>query len=225
VDYYLRSGKLESIGRAAYRRPGPPLKWEHFVYSLQEMGYELHIGARTALDIQGFAHYLEPNGIRRITLYSNSKLPQWLKEIEYVDFVRSAMPCFNELDENFFTAKSFGHWDWKLHVASVELALFEMVCEVKSEADFAVIDKYFESATTLRPKLINALLAECNQIKTKRLFLWFADRHNHQWNSEIDRSTIELGSGKRMIVSGGILDKKYQITVPREMASVARDFF
>ena len=39
VDYYLRSGALVPVARGAYRRPGPPLKWEHVVYSLQELGY------------------------------------------------------------------------------------------------------------------------------------------------------------------------------------------
>ena len=38
VDYFLRSGKLEPVAHGVYRRPGPPLKWEHMVYSLKEMG-------------------------------------------------------------------------------------------------------------------------------------------------------------------------------------------
>jgi len=32
VDYALRAGKLEAVARGVYRRPGPPLKWEHVVY-------------------------------------------------------------------------------------------------------------------------------------------------------------------------------------------------
>ena len=58
IDYYIRSGKLENVGRGVYRRPGPPLKWEHLCYSLQELGYALHIGGQSALDLQGFAHFL-----------------------------------------------------------------------------------------------------------------------------------------------------------------------
>ncbi|MGZ8548972.1 MAG: AbiEi antitoxin N-terminal domain-containing protein, partial [Sulfuricurvum sp.] len=48
IDFYLLSGKLVRVGRGAYRRSGPPLKWEHFVYSLQELGIDLHIGGRSA---------------------------------------------------------------------------------------------------------------------------------------------------------------------------------
>ncbi len=42
VDYFLRARKLEAITHGIYWRPGPPLKWEHVVYSLNEMGSCLH---------------------------------------------------------------------------------------------------------------------------------------------------------------------------------------
>ncbi|NBL01179.1 MAG: hypothetical protein EOM50_24955, partial [Erysipelotrichia bacterium] len=80
-------------------------------------------------------------------------------------------------------------------------------------------------ATSLRPKLVNALLLQCTQIKAKRLFMWFAKRHKHAWVHELDTHTIDLGSGKRMIVKGGALDKEYKITVPKEMSGNAQFFF
>ena len=88
------------------------------------------------------------------------------------------------------------------------------------DADFSVADKFFEAAATLRPTLVNALLSACTQVKAKRLFLWFATRHNHPWLKSLDISKVNLGSGKRVIVTGGLLDKQYQITVPREMRCV-----
>ena len=53
VDYYLRSGALKPVARGAYRRPGPPLKWEHVVYSLGQLGDSVHVGGRTALELHG----------------------------------------------------------------------------------------------------------------------------------------------------------------------------
>ena len=38
VDYALRAGKLTAVAHGIYRRPGPALKWEHVVYSLNQMG-------------------------------------------------------------------------------------------------------------------------------------------------------------------------------------------
>ncbi len=61
------------------------------------------------------------------------------------------------------------------------------------------------------------LLINCQSIKAKRLFLWFAERHNHAWLQKLDRSGIDLGKGKRMLVRGGKLDTKYNITVPETL--------
>ena len=44
--------------------------------------------------------------------------------------------------------------------------------------------------------------------------LWFAERHKHSWLKELDRKSVDLGKGKRMIVRGGKLDTKFNITVP-----------
>ncbi|MEK6654555.1 MAG: type IV toxin-antitoxin system AbiEi family antitoxin domain-containing protein, partial [Thermodesulfobacteriota bacterium] len=55
-------------------------------------------------------------------------------------------------------------------------------------------------------------------IKAKRLFLFLAEKCGHAWVNKLDISKVRLGSGKRLIVRGGRLDKKYQITVPSEIS-------
>ena len=54
----------------------------------------------------------------------------------------------------------------------------------------------------------------------KRLFFFFSDRHRHGWLKRIDKDEIDFGSGKRMLVKGGILDRAYQITVPGDLDAV-----
>jgi len=227
IDYYIRSGKLENVARGVYRRPGPPLKWEHLFYSLQELGYSLHIGGQSALDLQGFTHYLSLGHKEKpIALYGHDKLPLWINKIQdNVIFTALAQKGFTKLPENSLTTLPFGHWDWKLKLSSAELALFELLGQVKNEADFSVADQYFESATILRPELVNILLHASTHIQTKRLFMWFADKHAHQWHRNMNRDNIDLGSGKRVIIKGGALDKKYNITVPREMLYNETHFF
>jgi len=227
IDYYVRSGKLESVGRGVYRRPGPPLKWEHLFYSLQELGHLLHVGGQSALDLQGYTHYLHlGNKQKEITLYGQSKLPTWIQNLDNsIKFIAYSQKGFTKLPQNTLTTIVFGHWDWKLNISSVELALFELLSQVKDESDFLVADKYFESATVLRTELINELLQTCTHIQTKRLFMWFADRHSHQWNSKLNRDNVDLGSGKRSIIKGGVFDKKYNITVPKEMMQNEELFF
>ena len=70
----------------------------------------------------------------------------------------------------------------------------------------------------LRPGLLRDLLLACTQVKAKRLFLWFSDRHGHAWRQALETQGVDLGRGKRVLVRGGSYDAAYQITVPREMA-------
>ena len=58
------------------------------------------------------------------------------------------------------------------------------------------------------------MLADCGSVKVKRLFLWFAERHNHAWLKKPARTGIDLARGKRMLVRAGNLDTKFNITVP-----------
>ncbi len=221
VDYYIRSGALLPVARGAYRRPGPPLKWEHVVYSLQVLGYAMHVGGRSAMELQGFAHYLSMQGVKQIHLYGADKLPSWLSKLEapYCFTLHNALQ-FDEPVVEAVTTRPFGHWDWPLRYATPELALLEMSSAIRQSSDFEVLDTIFESATTLRPQLIMKLLESCRQVKAKRLFLWFAERQSFAWFKHLDVKAINLGSGKRALLKGGVLDKKYQITVPGNMASI-----
>ncbi|WP_417659262.1 type IV toxin-antitoxin system AbiEi family antitoxin domain-containing protein [Pseudidiomarina sp.] len=54
----------------------------------------------------------------------------------------------------------------------------------------------------------------------KRLFLYLAEKANHDWVQYLDLSSVNLGSGKRAIVANGVYIPKYQITVPKELESM-----
>ncbi|MGA7936909.1 MAG: type IV toxin-antitoxin system AbiEi family antitoxin domain-containing protein [Kovacikia sp.] len=219
VDSYLRSKALQTMTRGTYRRPGPPLKWEHIVYSLQELGYAVHVGGRSALELKGLAHYLPMQGVKRIALYGD-KLPSWIEKLKApYQFEYHRLKLFKQMPKSAVTTWTFGHWDWLIRYSTPELALLELLADVSTSADFEVADKFFESASTLRPDLIRELLLACTQIKAKRLFLWFSTRHDYSWRHVLNPQGVDLGSGKRMIIKGGALDKRFQITVPKEMAN------
>lgn len=220
VDYYLRSGALEAVGRGVYRRPGPALKWQHMVYSLQELGYTLHVGGRSALDHQGMAHYLPMAGRETIHLYAGGKLPGWLSNVETnAEFELHTRALFTaDVPVAGYTSLPFGSWDWRLNYSTRERALLEYMDGLPDRADLDMADKYMEGATSFRPGLLMGLLQACKRIRTKRLFLWLAHRHQHAWLAQLDENALELGSGKRMVYKNGVLDKQYRITVPREYA-------
>ena len=74
-----------------------------------------------------------------------------------------------------------------------------------------------QGLSNLSPRRLQKLLGDCRNIKVKRLFFYFADRHQHAWLKRLDKHAINLGEGKRMLIKGGKLDKTYLITVPEDL--------
>lgn len=244
---YVRRGWLESPARGAYRRPGPPLKWQHVVISLQTLlDRPLIVGGRTALELQGYAHYLSPGGPVEIHLYSSEPPPGWVSKLpikERLVFHRSGLfaedpvqgglrnlawdletgkaPGADPLHASL-TRQPWGPWDWPLVLSTPERAILELLDEVPQRETFHQADVLMEGLVNLSPRRLEKLLADCRSIKVKRLFLWFADRHGHAWAARLDRSKVDLGKGKRMLVRGGHLDSKYLITVPEGLDAGTR---
>lgn len=108
--------------------------------------------------------------------------------------------------------------EFELLLSSPELAAMEMLSLIPKEQSFDEATKIMEGLTTLRPQLVQSLLEECISVKVKRLFLFLAEKLEHNWFKELQIENINLGGGKRVIVKNGMLNKKYNITVPREYA-------
>ena len=241
--YYVKSGWLEQPVRGLYRRPRGTISWQQVVISLQTlMGVPLVVGGRTALEMQGFAHYLAPQ-IKIVHLYGSDRPPGWLGKLELPQqFVchNSAKLFRNDpttrglsslaqdtatgqrrdptiLQSGGLTELSWGQWDWPLTVSQPERAFLEMLDELPKKESFHHADLIMQGAANFSPRRLQKLLADCRSIKVKRLFFFFADRHKHAWRKRLDKSAINLGSGKRMLVKGGKLDPVYQITVPEDI--------
>lgn len=239
---YLAAGRLEQPARSVYRRPRGDLTWEQAVISLQSlMHHPVTVGGRTALELQGFAHYLS-HAQQEVFLYGDKPLPGWAAKlpIETRFEFRSRkrlFPSFNQAppavpldgqkssDPNktlpgALRVLPWGHWNWPLIASTPERAVFELLDELPDHESFHQVDGLMEGLATLSPRRLQELLAACRSVKVKRLFLFFADRHNHAWLEHIDRQQIDLGKGKRMLVKGGTLDPTYQITVPEDLHGV-----
>jgi hypothetical protein len=217
VDYYLRSGKIESLVHGLYRKPGPPLKWQQVVYSLIVLGHDVHVGHLTALSYHGYEHTLKLGVAQRIRLYSTRSLPSWVGKVDIG-------PGFIKMKRNLFPDGSiglinvsFGTWDWPIPYSSAERAFIELASTLETREDILQAKLMLEGAANLRPMLLQSLLEACGNIQTKRLFLWLARTIGHPWYKHIDISRINLGTGKRQVVSGGTLDAQFLITVPKEV--------
>ena len=72
-------------------------------------------------------------------------------------------------------------------------------CLLLAPNQYAYIDLFYimEQLTTLRAGVVQQLLENTDNIKVKRLFLYMAEKANHEWFGRLDRSRIRLGAGKR----------------------------
>lgn len=234
---YLSAGWLRQPARRVYSRLRGSLRWQQVAISLQTLlGYPLTVGGRTALELQGYAHYLTQK-TTEVHLYGPKPPPGWLGGLKVgARFLyHNDRPLFRTAPAQFpplsadplgdanpnehsagtvTTVLPWGQWKWPLVVSTPERATLELLDELPSHETFHQVDQLFGSLANLRPSRLQELLVDCRSVKVKRLFFYFADRHRHAWLKRLDKGAIELGSGKRMLVKGGKLDPTYQITVP-----------
>jgi hypothetical protein len=187
------------------------------------------------LELQGYAHFLLKNS-QQVVLYGPKRPPAWLQQLPLRETFsyRNSEPLLPTSDfphalgrertasqPDDLTALPYGQWNWPLTVSRPERALLELLDELPTRETFSQVDALVEGLGNLRPNLLTRLLERCRSVKVKRLFFFFADRHQHAWLARVDRKAVDLGKGKRLLVRGGVLDPTYQITVPRELHGVS----
>lgn len=236
---YVARGWLERVGSRLYRRPERDgtgaVRWEVATLSLQNLlKSPVHVGGMTALELAGYWQYA-PMGRRHIWLYTDAPgVRSYLRRLELdADIDIRSRKLFSDanpgigletraldlMNSTLGPADGSGHarmpHPQHLTVSGLERAILETLEEIPKTVSFEHGAELFEGLTTLRPKLMEALLTECRSVKAKRLFLYFAGQHRHAWTRRIGTDGIDLGSGKRQIVPHGELDPEFQITVPR----------
>jgi hypothetical protein len=246
--YYVKAGWLEQPVRSVYRRPRGTLSWQQVVISLQSLLLQtpVIVGGRTALELQGFAHYLSFE-TKTVHLYGPDRPPAWLQKLNLPQrfvYHNSATLFRNDLNTQglgslawniadgsprdlsrfqggSLTSLPWGQWDWPLTLSQPERAYLEMLDELPRRESFHQADMIMQSAANFSPRRLQKLLVDCDSVKVKRLFFLFADRHRHAWLKRLDKTAIDLGKGKRGLVPGGRLDPVYLITVPEGLDAIS----
>ncbi|MEO3413727.1 type IV toxin-antitoxin system AbiEi family antitoxin domain-containing protein [Roseovarius sp. CAU 1744] len=228
---YVQRGWLERLNRGVFRRPAPntsatsTVDWKTCLLSMQRlMHYDVHVGGTTALAQQGYDHYLRLGSNAPVWVYG-ADVPNWLSKLPLNARLQTHNTAlFSDpslgLTKDDADAEGALPWDWKLRMSVPERAVMEVMDELPDHESFHNLDMVFESLTTLRPKVLSALLHSCKKIKVKRLFFVFADRHDHPWRKHLDPQEFSLGSGDRALVKGGKIHPRYRIMVPEEFVKV-----
>lgn len=216
ANAYVKNGWIKKLGRGAYMRKGDLVQWTGGLYSIQkQLRLSIHIAAQTALNMKGFAHYLALGENQTVILFGiqNEKLPSWFSGAPWgVNFVYASTNLFKENQTLGLTQSK--DESFSVTLSTPERAIMELIYLIPKHASYSDAQLAMESLTTLRPKVVQSLLEDCNSIKVKRFFTWLAEFNQHSWVNKLSLEKVDFGKGKRTICKGGKFDKKYQITVP-----------
>jgi hypothetical protein len=176
----------------------------------------VHVGGVTALQLQGYGHYIAPK-LNKCHLYTSKKLklPKWFRSYGWE--VEITLHMSSLFGSTKLGKKELVRNQIPIEIAASERAILEMLSHVSSEASFMHTWQIMEGLSTLRPDLMQELLEQCKSVKVVRLSLYMAEKNQFQWFKRLKTEKFDLGSGKRSIVKGGKLNKDYKITVPQKL--------
>lgn len=220
---YTRSGWLKKLFTGVYYRPDPKHNkqpdWADAIQALQEqLHFPVHLAGLSSLTYQGLSHYLplKPEGVW-VGVRNKQSLPKWFREIPEQSWLYCSNAKLSELTESDFTTVLVEGRE--VRASKPELAAYEVVDSIGKQISFEHTAELFQGLVNLSPRKIQSLLTRSQAIQTNRIFLFLSYYHNHQWVQHLDESLIELGSGKRQVVTDGRYDEQYKITVPESLAA------
>lgn len=213
---YKSNGWVEELGYGVVKRAGDQISWMGALYTLQiQLHVNLHVGGKTALEIQGLAHFIKlQQNITHLYLSGKKKIPNWFLQndwhtilnIHHTQFLNSSEGLILQQVNNF-----------NINISGPERAFLEVLQLVPNGQDLKECYYLLENLISLRPKVLQFLLENTKSIKVKRLFFFLAEKIKHPWITQLDKSKINFGTGKRKIYEKGSYDGKYMITVPKEL--------
>lgn len=214
---YRKGGWLKSIGNGAMLKSEDPFLLSGALSALQtQIGINIHVGGRSALELQGKTHYLQLSS-PEATLFApgRTELPSWLLDNKWdSNFKISKIGILND---DMLGLTTYRDGELEINISNPTRAILE--CLALAPNDFPLIEAYelMEGMATLRPNQVQELLENCKSIKAKRLFLYFAERAGHSWFKYIDQTKIDLGSGNRSITPNGVLVPKYNLVISKDL--------
>jgi len=214
---YRKSNWLKSIGKGAMIKSGDTLVLAGALSALQNENLNIHIGGRSALELQGLAHYLQINN-PETTLFLNgrAKLPVWFENNDWN--TKTKLFRLSLFEDETLGMTDFQEGELTMKISNPTRAIMECLALCPENFPLSESFELMEGLATLRPAKVQELLENCKSLKVKRLFLHFAEKANHSWFKYLDTSKINLGVGNRSLVESGVLVSKYKLVLPNELA-------
>lgn len=209
---YVARGWLDSPAHGVYRRPGPPLKWQHVATALLDaMKQPPHVGGLSALEVFGKSHFVPLGKGRPVYLYGRQRPPAWAGKLELANPLRFRRDSLFEFTyapgaatelqakeaggfdllpatvatEPGVERMRWGEWDREYLIATPERAMLELLDDAPARLSLEHADDLMAGMSDFSSRRVLALLTACRSVKVKRLFLALAGRHAHQWVARV----------------------------------------
>ena len=215
MQQYRKSGWFSSLSKGVLYRTGDKLSAYAALSGLKvQQNKNFYVGAHSALELFGFNHYV-PMGkpVLMIGHSKEDKIPKWMRKTDFGYEMR------------FFTTETFSNPqltafkkdNFEILTSVPEQAFLECLLLATKQYDYLDLFYIMEQLTTLRPDVVQNLLEKTDNIKIKRLFLYMAEKADHRWFNSLDKSKINLGTGKQKLIENGVYLSEYKITIPKEL--------
>jgi hypothetical protein len=192
--WYTKNGWLQRLGRGAFVRDVTQLD---LLVALERAGGKFHVGGRTALDWRGIRHFVRQR--EAVTLFGDQPctVPEWLTSRFNVVYRRKRL--FRGKDIASFAISRLDGDPAAPLVSEPERALLELLSEVPQRHSVDEARLLMEGVQTLRPQVLQRLLASCVSVKTVRLFLNWSRELGLPHLAKLDERKLRKGSKSRYI--------------------------
>jgi len=217
-DSYCRHNWITRIDSGIYVRSSEDVDWSGALYAIQkQLGIKIHLAAESALSIVGAGQNIplgQGSALWFFVDHSEAKrVPDWFEKHFASNYSIKIKYTSLFSEDHGLGLRQENIRDYDITISSNERAIMECLYLAPKAFSLEHASKLMESMRMLRPEVCQQLLMHCSSIKVKRLFLYLAELHNHNWVKLIDQSKIDLGSGKRQITPNGKYVAKYKLVI------------
>lgn len=217
TNWYLKSGWIEPVGQGAYKRAGDQVDWPGGLFAIQNyLGKRIHLGAKSALEIMGYGHYLRLGNKGNFYFFgeTKTKMPRWFtNNNEWQVTVNYFAPVlFNDYKIGLTEKNVDGI---TITISAPERAMMEVLYLIPKNQSLDEAYLIMQGLQSMRPKVVQKLLENCRSVQVKRLFMQLAEMCNLPFVKYIEYDKIDFGKGKRSIAGGGKFYAKYQLSLPK----------
>ena len=211
---YRDSGWLTAMCKGVMYRTGGRLNAYDAIASYnKQMGGRLRVAAMSALEYAGFNHYVPMGKPVLMVATPTCKAPLWMQS----DVYDATFRAFHTNAFSYIETIERNSDSGTLYVSSPEQAFLE--CLILASKSYSYMDLYYvmEQLTTLRSDVVQHLLETLDNNRVKRMFLYMAEKAGHYWFDELHPERIDVGTGKIQVTANGTFNRKYNMTIPKEL--------